>query len=178
MAHAIDFEFHKFMKVTSAELAKLAEPLRQDLARMQSIDVSKLNNRELRKLRDRLLHIKWMLLVCDPATRTQIVEKMGDHRSSAPSTEESLSFDRSFIRGDLEVAMGTVKWFNATKGYGFIKPDAGAQTSSSISQLGITVSPMARRLALSLWQRATAKQLPKICVSAEYLSHDPSKYRV
>jgi CspA family cold shock protein len=46
------------------------------------------------------------------------------------------------ITGDRRMATGTVKWFNSTKGYGFIQPDAGGSDVfvhiSAVERSGMT----------------------------------------
>ena len=44
--------------------------------------------------------------------------------------------------GEVDVAMGIVKWFNPTKGYGFIQPDTGGKDVfvhiSAVERAGFT----------------------------------------
>ena len=51
------------------------------------------------------------------------------------------------------MATGTVKWYNATKGYGFVQPDGGGKDMflhvSALERAGLTTLPTARRSPMS-----------------------------
>jgi CspA family cold shock protein len=61
-----------------------------------------------------------------------------------------------------EVAMGTVKWFNATKGFGFIQPDDGGQDVfvhiSAVQKAGETGLAEGARVSYELLTGRNGKQ--------------------
>ena len=65
-----------------------------------------------------------------------------------------LNFARSFWFGDIDVAMGKVKWFNTSKGYGFIEPDDGSSDVfvhiSAVERAGYTGLAEGARISYEL----------------------------
>jgi CspA family cold shock protein len=63
---------------------------------------------------------------------------------------------------ELEMATGTVKWFNATKGFGFIQPDAGGADVfvhiSAVQRAGLTTLADGQKVNFEIEQdRRTGK---------------------
>ena len=59
------------------------------------------------------------------------------------------------------MALGTVKWFNATKGYGFIKPDSGGQDVfvhiSAVERAGLSTLSENQKVSFELERGANGK---------------------
>jgi CspA family cold shock protein len=72
----------------------------------------------------------------------------------------------SFLKDLLQMATGTVKWFNDSKGYGFITPDDGSEDLfahfSAIQMNGFKTLSEGQRVSFEVTQGPKGKQASNI----------------
>jgi cold shock protein len=73
---------------------------------------------------------------------------------------------RFFIKGSKIMATGTVKWFNDSKGYGFITPDDGSEDLfahfSAIQMAGFKTLKEGQKVQFEITQGPKGKQASNI----------------
>jgi CspA family cold shock protein len=71
-----------------------------------------------------------------------------------PSAEIAALLLQLLLRGESDVASGTVKWFNGQKGYGFIAPDGGGKDVfvhiSAVEKAGLDGLPDGAKVAFDI----------------------------
>jgi cold shock protein len=86
------------------------------------------------------------------------------------SRNRTARVDEDWIRKDRSMPTGTVKWFNTTKGFGFIAPDDGGKDVfvhiSAVERAGMTGLPDNMKISFELREgrdgRSSAVELQKI----------------
>jgi CspA family cold shock protein len=68
-----------------------------------------------------------------------------------------------FVKGRCEVATGTVKCFNPTKGYGFIQPNGGGKDVfvhiSAVERAGYSSLPEGAKVSFDILSKESAENL-------------------